>query len=330
MKKILLIRFSSIGDIVLISPVIRALKTQLDCELHILTKVKYKGIYDSNPYVDRIHVFEKKTEDAIPKLRQEHFDFVVDLQKNLRSLRVKKSLKKPFSSFPKLNWEKWLLVNFKINKLTNTHIVDRYFSAVEGLGVKNDGKGLDFFIPEADFINLKEYPPLKEKAYVGIVIGGQYQTKMFPEEKTSRVINRLPWPVVLLGGPEDREKGEAIRAMSENKQVLNACGKLSLNQSASLVRQAAIIITNDTGLMHIAAAFKKPVISIWGNTIPEFGMSPYEPHNREKVVIAEVKGLKCRPCSKIGYSKCPKGHFKCMVEQDEDFIVNQSQRLFPA
>ena len=144
------------------------------------------------------------------------------------------------------------------------------------------------------------------------------------------MIGRLPWPVVLLGGPEDRENGEVIRSLTENKQVLNACGELSLNESASLVRQAGIIITNDTGLMHIAAAFKKPIVSIWGNTVPAFGMFPYEPGNMDKIVIAEVKDLKCRPCSKIGYEKCPKKHFKCMMDQDEDFIVKEVTRLFPS
>lgn len=314
----------------LVSPVIRALKTQLKCELHILTKSKYRSLYADNPYVDKIHVFEKRSADAVPALKKEHFDFIVDLQKNLRSSRVKRDLKLPAASFPKLNIQKWLLVNLKINRLEDIHIVDRYFKAVEALGVKNDGKGLDYFLPEEDYVNLKNYPPLKKNGYVGMVIGGQHKTKMFPVEKASGVINRLPWPVVLLGGKEDHENGEAIRNLTENKQVMNACGELSLNESASLVRQAGIIISNDTGLMHIAAAFKKPVISIWGNTVPEFGMFPYEPGDDNNVVIAEVKGLKCRPCSKIGYKKCPKRHFKCMMDQDEDFIVNEALRLFPS
>jgi len=329
LKKILLIRFSSIGDIVLVSPVIRSLKTQLNCELHVLTKNKYRNLYASNPYVDKIHVFEKRAVEAIPELKRESFNFIVDLQKNLRSLRVKRELKLPGSSFPKLNVKKWLLVNFKINRLEDVHIVDRYFRAVESLGVKNDGKGLDYFLPEAEYVNLKDYPPLKKNGYVGLVIGGLHKTKVLPVDKAARILNRLPWPVVLLGGKEDRENGEAIRNLTENKQVLNACGELSLNESASLVRQAGIIITNDTGLMHIAAAFRKPIISIWGNTVPEFGMYPYEPGDEDKVVIAEVKGLKCRPCSKIGYKKCPKKHFKCMIDQDEDFIVKEAKRLFP-
>lgn len=329
LKKILLIRFSSIGDIVLVSPVIRALKTQLKCQLHVLTKKKSRLLYEHNPYVDGIHIFEKSAAEIIPKLKKEQFDFVVDLQKNLRSLRVKRALNVPFASFSKLNIKKWLLVQWKMRVMPDVHIVDRYFEAVKSLGVYNDSKGLDYFIPETDFVNLDEFPPLQNKNYVGFVIGGQHQTKMLPVEKTVGIINRLPWPVVLLGGPEDKEKGEQIRLLADHHHVFNACGQFSLHQSASLVKQAGIIITNDTGLMHVAAAFQKPVISIWGNTVPELGMTPYEPQTPENVVTAEVKGLSCRPCSKIGYKKCPKGHFKCMMNQDENFIVNEALRLFP-
>lgn len=329
MKKILLIRFSSIGDIVLTTPVIRAIKTQSDCELHVLTKKSYLSLFLSNPYVDTVHSFDKKLEEVIPALHRESFDFVVDLQKNLRSLRIKRALKKPAASFPKLNKEKWLLVNLNINRLPQKHIVDRYFQAVEQLNIINDRKGLDYFIPEDSFVNLNKYPPLKENAFVGFVIGGQHQTKMLPIEKAVSIIRQLPWPVVLLGGAEDRPSGEKIKQLCNKQDILNACGQLSLHQSASLVHQAGLIITNDTGLMHIAAAFKKPVISIWGNTVPEFGMYPYEPDTSERVVLAEVNGLKCRPCSKIGHQKCPKGHFKCMLLQDEDFIVREARRLFP-
>ena len=122
---------------------------------------------------------------------------------------------------------------------------------------------------------------------------------------------------MLLGGKEDRENGEKVKnATGEN--IFNTCGKYNINQSASLIQQAHKVITHDTGLMHIAAAFKKEIISVWGNTIPEFGMYPYLADPRSKIV--EVKGLSCRPCSKIGYEKCPKGHFNCMNKIGENFL----------
>ncbi len=327
MKKILIIRFSSIGDIVLTTPVIRALKTQLNSTIHVLTKEKYKMIFQDSPYVDKIHSFAEKLEEIITELRAEQFDFIIDLHKNIRSFQVKRALKVPSASFPKTNKEKWLMVNLKINRLPKKHIVDRYFEAGKSFNIKNDGKGLDYFIPEKYFVNLDEYPLLKHKPFVAFAIGGQHFTKIFPAHKVASVIDKLRQPVVLLGGKEDYKKGEEIRTLCAHSGIMNACGQLNLHQSASLVRQSALVISNDTGLMHIAAAFKKPVISIWGNTIPEFGMAPYEPGEEHKVVIAQVPNLACRPCSKIGYKKCPKKHFKCMVNQDEDFIVREARRL---
>ncbi len=284
-------------------------------------------LFAANPYIDKIHSFREKLSEVIPKLREEDFDFIVDLHKNLRSFQIKRVLRVPSASFSKANPEKWLMVNMKINRLPREHIVDRYFQAVQSLGVKNDGKGLDYFIPEKDFVDLNEYPLLRKKPFLTFAIGGRHFTKIFPAQKAAAIIDKLQQPVVLLGGKEDSEAAGHIRELCTHDGIMNACGQLNLHQSASLIRHSALVITNDTGLMHIAAAFKKPVISIWGNTIPEFGMYPYEPGEEYKVVLAQVKDLKCRPCSKIGYNKCPKGHFQCMMNQDEDFIVREAKRL---
>lgn len=291
-------------------------------------KKKYTSLYENNPYIDCVHSIKKRVKEALPQLKSEHFDFVVDLQKNLRSLHVKRALHVANASFPKLNFKKWLLVRFHINTLPKIHIVDRYFMAVKKLGVYNDGKGLDYFMPESEHVDLEKYFSLKNKEYVAFVIGGQHATKMLPVDKIVTIINRLPCPVILLGGLEDKEKGVQICSLTSRKNVFNACGDFSLHQSASLVKQAGVVITNDTGLMHIAAAFEQPIVSIWGNTIPELGMYPYEPQTPKRIVVSEVSGLSCRPCSKIGFSKCPKKHFKCMTEQDDAFIVSETTRLF--
>jgi len=312
----------------LASPVIRALKQQLQCELHVLTKQQYASITQSNPYVNLVYEFKNNLKEIISELRSEQYDFVVDLQKNARSVCIRKALGRPSASFPKLNREKWLMVNFKINRLPDVHIVDRYFEAVKLLGLKNDGEGLDFFIPEKDHINPAKLQPWARKGYAGFVIGGRHQTKMLPYEKIVAIIDQLKMPVILLGGPEDKESGDFIVKATQNERVWNSCGRYNLNQSASLIKQAKVILTHDTGLMHIAAAFQKPIISIWGNTAPRFGMSPYMPRNKNRSVIAEVTGLKCRPCSKLGYKKCPKKHFKCMKYQSVDFIAESANRLF--
>ncbi len=321
MKKILLIRFSSIGDIVLTTPVIRALKKQLKCELHALTKKQNENLFINNPYIDKVFTFQNSEKEVIPSLKNEEYDFIADLQKNIRSARVRKALNKPFGTFPKLNIEKWLLVNFKINKLPDVHIVDRYFEAVKSLNVNNDFEGLDYFIPKKDEVKPETIDKSLSEGYIAFVIGGQHYTKILPPEKISEIINNIEFPAVLLGGKEDFERGEDVKKLTPGKKVINTCGKYNLNQSASLVEQSKLVISNDTGLMHIAAAFKKPVISIWGNTVPEFGMYPYLPGEEEKVFISEVKGLKCRPCSKIGHKRCPKKHFKCMMNQDTGKIV---------
>ena len=321
MLKILIIRFSSIGDIVLTTPVIRCLKTQLeDVEIHFLTKKSFEPILQKNPHITKIYTVINNIDEVISDLKKESYYHIIDLHKNFRSKGVILKLKRSSSSFSKINIKKWMVVNLKINKLPPVHIVDRYFQAVEKLGVKNDGKGLDYFIPEKDEVDLKTIPQLFQNGYIGWVIGGMHYTKMFPEEKSIEACRRINKPIVLLGGDSDFEKGERIRKIAGEK-IFNACGKYSINQSASLVRQADKIITNDTGLMHIAAAFNKEIISLWGNTIPEFGMYPYMPGEENKSHILEIKNLSCRPCSKLGFKKCPKEHFDCMERIDVERLI---------
>ncbi|TDX00639.1 glycosyltransferase family 9 protein [Dinghuibacter silviterrae] len=320
--KILVIRFSSIGDIVLTTPVVRCLQQQVGtAQVHYLTKPAYKDLVESNPHIDRCHYLEDDWDGMIERLKQERFDYVIDLHHNLRTLRVKRALKVKSWSFRKLNIQKWILTALKINVLPKVHIVDRYMETVSALGVKNDGKGLDYFIPVADRITQEDLPMSHRAGYIGLVIGAALNTKKLPLHKLKALCERIQHPIVLLGGPEDRAEGDLIAAVDPIK-VYNACGKFSLHESADLVRGAKLVISHDTGLMHIAAAFRKPIISVWGNTVPAFGMAPYY-GDRSMVATRpfEVPGLWCRPCSKIGYDKCPLGHFKCMERQDIDKIA---------
>lgn len=314
--KILILRFSSIGDIVLTTPVVRCLKQQLGAKIHYLTKKAFEAVLSPNPNVDAVISFEKEAAEKFPALKTERYDWVIDLHHNLRSWQVKWALRRPTRSFNKLNFEKWLLVRTGINRLPARHIVDRYMETVRHLGVRYDGLGLDYFIPVAEEINLSDLSPnLKPGKYVVFVIGANHATKRLPPEKIIQICGALEQPVVLLGGQSEREAGQKI-ANESGMHVLNACGRLSLHQSASVVRQAAKVATHDTGLMHIAAAFGKEIVSIWGNTVPEFGMYPFYPEGVQAGEIIEVPGLTCRPCSKIGFADCPKGHFRCMNEQD--------------
>ena len=312
MKKFLIIRFSSIGDIVLTTPVVRALKEQLgDAEIHYITKSNYAGILEENPYIDKVIRLEDDLKSLLPLLKAERYDWIIDLHKNLRSKRIKIALGRPSSSFPKLNIEKFLLTRFKKNRLPDRHIVERYFDAVKSLGVENDQKGLDYFIHSKDIIDTENYGLNTE--YTVFSIGAQFATKRMPTARIIQLINKIEGQVVLLGGPSDSTAGEEIEKECQN--VVNLCGKLNLNQSASVIQQSHIVVSHDTGLMHIASAFNKRIVSIWGNTVPEFGMYPYQPQNKSNYTIHQVE-LNCRPCSKIGYQKCPKKHFNCMEKQD--------------
>lgn len=317
--KILVIRFSSIGDIVLTSPVVRCLANQVKgAEIHYLTKKKYACIVQSNPYISKVHTFSENFPQLFVELNNEKFDYIIDLHHNFRSSRIKRHIRAKAFSVNKLNFEKYLLTHFKINRLPDVHIVDRYMETVAALNVQNDGKGLDYFIPEKEEFKSRDLPPMFQNGYVALVIAGTYFTKKLPLEKVSEICQKIDFPVLLLGGKKEFDTGEQILSRSKGN-ILNYAGKISLNSSSSLVRDARLVLSNDTGLMHIAAAFKKKIFSFWGNTVPAFGMVPYKSHPASKIL--EIENLSCRPCSKLGYQKCPKKHFKCMKELNPDDAV---------
>lgn len=330
--KVLIIRFSSIGDIVLTTPVVRCLKQQHpDVKVHYLTKAAYLSLLSANPYVDHIHLLEDNLDKVIEELKKEDFDFIIDLHNNLRTARVKKALDRPSGSFPKLNVKKWLLTNLKWDMMPDKSIVERYFEPAAEIKVHNDGKGLDHFTPENARLSNNDIPMSHWSGYVGCVIGGSYNTKKLPVEQWKKFCELIPYPVMLLGGPEDREMGNII-AEQDPVKIYNSCGKFNLNESAELVRHAKVIVSNDTGLMHIAAAYQKPIVSLWGNTSPEMGMFPYYGFNnlKERIapqsIIVENKSLHCHPCSKLGYNKCPRGHFKCMNDLDMNYVSEQVKK----
>ena len=312
MAKFLIIRFSSIGDIVLTTPVIRCLKKQVpDAEVHFLTNNSFRAVVEHNPYIDKLHVLAHSWELMIEELKTEEYDYIIDLHHNTKTLRVKNALKKKSFSFYKLNIQKYFYTAFKINLLPKLHIVDRYLKTVQSFGVKNDGAGLDYFIAPSEEIKKQDIPASHSAGYIACIIGGAHGTKRWPVHKWKEFCRMMDHPIILLGGPEDQFNGNEIAAIDDIK-VYNACGKFKLNESADLVRKAKLVITNDTGLMHIAAAFKRPILSLWGNTVPSFGMYPYYGDAMVSDHRFETSGLWCRPCSKIGFNKCPLGHFNCM------------------
>jgi heptosyltransferase-2 len=315
--RILVIRFSSIGDIVLTTPVLRCLRTQLpEAEIHFLTRWRFREVSSHNPNIDHFHYLNQEIVELVPELKDQLFDHVVDLQNNRKSRVLRNMLKVKSTVVNKLNIRKFLLTSFKVNLLPDKHIVQRYLETVKELGVHDDGKGLDHFISAQDQVPQSDIPTSHSLGYIAFVIGATYYTKRLPAEKWIELCRQVDHPIMLLGGPGDRKMGEEIAALDPIR-IYNACGKFSLNESACLIEKSKLVVSHDTGLMHIAAAYQKPVIAVWGNTVPRFGMYPYYGSRSGKTAInAEVKGLWCRPCSKLGYDRCPLGHFKCMKKQD--------------
>jgi ADP-heptose:LPS heptosyltransferase len=325
-KKILVLRFSSIGDIVLTSPVVRALKTQTSAEIHFLTKKTFLDLVEPNPNIDKVYVFSKDFNEILDDLKAEKYDYIVDLHNNLRTLRLKKALGLPSKSFPKLNIKKWLYVQFKWDIMPDIHIVDRYFKAVHQLGVTNDNQGLDYFIPQQGKINIETFLPSNfQKSYCAIAIGAQFATKRLTDDQLVTLVQKITGCIVLIGGSTDKKLGDELVKLAPDR-IYNSAGSCSLGQSASLVEQASFVISHDTGMMHVASAFKKPILSIWGNTTPQLGMYPYLPVPQSTQF--EVTNLSCRPCSKIGYQSCPKKHFDCMTKQDLTAIALTANVLF--
>jgi len=331
--KILILRFSSIGDIVLITPVLRALKKQLkNVEIHFATKKDYAFLLEENPNVTQIHQLSDSLYSLTNQLKQERFDYIIDLHNNLRTRYIKLRLGVKSYTLNKLNVEKWLYTNFKINRLPNKHIVERYMETVAPLSVSIDEDGLEYYIPHRDEVENDWLPETHRNGYAAIVIGGGYATKKLPTKRIIELCDRINKPIILLGGDAEVSVGkevaqffkkdsdntsfdQGLRDIGKEATIFNGCGKFNMNQSASILKNATWVFSHDTGLMHIAAAFGKHIFTIWGNTTPLFGMYPYN----TKFTVFENNKLKCRPCSKIGYNKCPKGHFKCMNELIFDF-----------
>lgn len=327
LMKFLVLRFSSIGDIVLTSPVLRCLRKKFpQAEIHFATKQAFFPVVQHNPYINKVHFLGESFLQLVSQLREEKFDFVIDLHNNQRTFLLKQALCTKSSAFYKANFEKWLMVNWKINHLPEVHIVDRYLKTCRQLGVENDEEGLDYFLAPTDKVDLTTLPFDCSTGYLAWVIGAKQNTKKLPVAKIVEVLRHIQQPVVLLGSQEDAEDAkEIIRSVGAEKLLYHAAGKLSLNQSASLVEQASAVLSNDTGLMHIAAAFKKPLVSFWGNTIPAFGMWPYYGKHPVSHWMLEINGLACRPCSKLGYERCPQKHFNCMNLLEEKKIVEAAQ-----
>ena len=328
MPKILVIRLSSIGDIVLASPVFRCIKKQLpDASVHFVTKASFRLVTEANPYIDKFFYYDYDFPILLKELKEENYDYVIDLHNNFRSNKIKRALKKESYTIDKLNIQKFLLTKLNIDLMPDIHITQRSLNTLAALNVKDDGLGLDYFIPKKDVVRQDDIPAAHSAGYIAVVIGATYFTKKLPVHKLQELCYKIDHPIMLLGGKEDRANGELISALDPVK-IYNACGKFNINESADLIRKSKLVISHDTGLQYIACAFKKPVLAIWGGTSPKLDVEPYYGTlfmQQQTTPVYEniLLNLRCQPCSKYGTNACPLEHFNCMEKQDIDAIVQK-------
>ncbi len=327
--KFLLISLGGMGKTVLTTPVIRCLKQQLvDAEIHYLTLPVNKIILEHNPYLDQLHVLENNMEQMTGMLKEIQFDQVIDLHADAISKLIAKEIQLPIQTYRKLKFQTTIFTTLKWNLMPrNLHLVDRFMETVLPFGVENDGKGLDYFIPQKDEVRIHDIPASHQLGYIAMVIGSSKFTKRMTPTKIREFCRAIDHPVMLLGGREEYQAAEAIASFDPVK-VYNACGKFNLNESADLLRKSKLVISNDTGLMQIAAALKKPLIVTWGSTTPSLNATPYYgTHywqlNQKPFDNIQVNKLWCRPCTTNGRSACPLGHFKCMKNMPMDILLSK-------
>ncbi len=313
--KILVIRFSAIGDILLTFPVVEALQHKYpSAEIHFLTKPSNKAVVELLSSKVHPRFLQESLVQTAKQLRVERYDLVIDLHNNLRTFLLQVLLMKgSWKRFRKLNFQKWLFTALKWNALPKVHVVDRYAQTA----LVNP---TNVTLAVCDTINGMELLPSK---YVAWVLGATFSTKQFPLSKLIETIERLDMPIVLLGGEKENPLASSLQAHFPS--LISLVGKTILAEAASVLSKANVVVTNDTGLMHLAAFYEKPMVCIWGNTVPAFGMYPYQ---SAPVFHAQVSDLSCRPCSKIGHNTCPKGHFDCMLKQQTVEISEQITALF--
>ena len=316
--KILVVRFSSMGDIIYTTPVVRCLKTQLpNAEIHFLTKPAFKYIYDNNPHLDKLLLLKPTLAETIEEIKAEKYDYLIDLHNNLRTSLIKLRTGIKSSAYKKQRIRKWLSLKFNLKLVPPVHLVERYMKAVKFLGVKNDSKPIDYYIKTEHNLT-KLLPESHQPGFLAFIIGATHFTKRMPNEKIIGICRKVNAPIVLLGGNDIKENGNEI-ATAIGSNIYNACGITSLDESVYLVSKAKKVLGFDTGLTHIAEAFDKPIASIWGGTVPELlGVQPYMVKDTEVIGI----NLPCRPCSKFGLEKCPLGHFKCMNNIPEQTVID--------
>lgn len=313
---ILIIRLSSLGDILLATPLIRSIKKKnANVKIDFLLREEYKDTLKYNPHLNQILLFKRNdNSNLLSDLKNKNYDLVIDLQNNFRSRKLRKSFQTQIVHFKKPTLNKFLLVKFKINRFKQIiPIPVRYARAVPKFML--DENSLELFLPD----NIKSNV-LPNSNTIGICPGAKHFTKMYPEKYFIELGNKLinkGFKIVLLGGKDD--KSVCDRITNNISGAVNLSNNNNLLQLSAEMKNCKFVICNDSGLMHTAIAVGTPVVALFGSTVKEFGFFPYNC----KHLLIENNSLKCRPCSHIGKEKCPKKHFKCMEELTPNLVFKE-------
>jgi heptosyltransferase-2 len=340
-SKILIVRFSSMGDIVLASPLIRVLRSQYPAaQIDFFTKEQYSDLVRYNPHLSSVITLKtdekKELTDIATSLRKTRYDVLLDLHYSLRSGYIRRYINpKRLSVIDKHVVARFFLVNFKWNFYKGIiPVAKRYLETGKFLNIEDDGKGLEiFFPPNIETSALKIVDPFlgESERAIGLCPAAKHATKIWQADKYvdlgCRIASEYGVKILIFGGPGDvqycEDIGLKINSNAGKEVALNCAGKFSILETAAAIDRCALVVTNDSGIMHIASARGKKIIAIFGSTVEEFGFFP----DRKDSIIIENKNLGCRPCSHIGREQCPKGHFKCMTEIPVNDVLNAARTL---
>lgn len=325
-RKILIIRFSSMGDVILTSPLTELTKKIFpNAKIDFCVKRKYSYFVKSNNIINNVIIADDELKySSLKKLKkqikQTKYDLIIDAQNNLKSFYIRLFIQGNKLVFNKHSFKKLLLVKFKINLLRNSKpIINRYKSILKEYALRkeiDEAKLPNVFLNKEseqkieNFLNEISIPKKSKKICIPIVSG--HFTKTYPKEYYSELINKFSANTVffLIGIESDKNTADYIIENVNKGNIYNLCGNLASEDLVSLINRCDIIIGGDTGPIHIAESLNKPLIMLAGSSVKEFGFYP----QNSKAIVIENNNIKCRPCSHIGKSKCPEGHFRCMKE----------------
>ncbi len=328
---ILIIRLSSIGDILLTTAFIRQTRrTFPEADIDFVIKKKFAGLIHSNPHINRVYEYNDlgptKVSDFAKRFTGSEYDYIFDLHNNLRSIYLRHKINAKNKYYIRKN----KLAQIAFVKLKNRQlypykdIPQRYLDVGHPAGISDDGKGLEIFWnsdTETGITNKFNKMGIDtSNSIIGLAPGAGYFTKRWPVEYFARLVGLInehsTYNIAIIGG--DNEK-EISRKLEHLPGVYNLCGKLSIIESGIAISKFKCLVSNDSGMMHMATAVNTPVLALFGSSVKEFGFYPY----RAKAVVVDNKNAKCRPCSHVGKNKCPQKHFNCMQEIKPEEVYRQ-------